>query len=381
MIAVLVSLGLAVLTVRFVENPFRFAERVRTSPAVSLGVGGLATAVAVCVGLVVYLAVPTPVGRGPAIEPVVASAPSVSPGAPLAAYDAAVQGAFAEVEDAVEASVDLQEVPSNLTPPLTSGSAQQLGILSGGCLRILPFDSGQPECVAGDAASATTVALIGDSRAAMLNPAFKRIAEQRDWRLLMFAKAGCSITDLPITTRFNGLAEGIQRCSEWRDHIVARLHVERPKLIVISSSRAYDATGTHTMVPGLKKYDAAWLASLTKVVEELRSTGAKVLVLGPTADPPAPVPLCLSGHLDDATACAARRGPEHGPGMVAEAKATEAGGGRYADTTKLFCSENRCPAIVGNMMVYFDAGHVTREYAEFLAPALGALADRALAQP
>ena len=80
LIAVLVSLGLAVLTVRFVENPFRFAERVRTSPAVSLGVGGLATAVAVCVGLVVYLAVPTPVGRGPAIEPVVASAPSVSPG-------------------------------------------------------------------------------------------------------------------------------------------------------------------------------------------------------------------------------------------------------------------------------------------------------------
>ena len=67
-------------------------------------------------------------------------------------------------------------------------------------------------------------------------------------------------------------------------------------------------------------------------------------------------------------------------GMVAEAKAIEAGGGQYADITKLFCSENRCPAIVGNTMVYFDAGHVTREYSEFLVPALGALADRALAQ-
>lgn len=380
LIAVLVSLGLAVLTLRFVENPFRFADRVRTSPAVSLGLGAVATAVAVCVGLVVYLAVPTPVGTGPAIEPAVVVAQPVPPGSPLAVYDAAVQDAFGQVQKAVEASVDLQAVPSNLTPPLTSGSAQQLGILSGGCLRILPFDSEQPECATGDTASATTVALIGDSRAAMLNPAFKSIAEQRHWRLLIIAKAGCSITDLPITTRFNGLAEGIQRCAEWRDHIMARLHAEKPKLIVVSSSRAYDATGTHTMVPGLKKYDAAWLASLTDVVEELRSTGAKVLVLGPTADPPAPVPLCLSGHLDDATACAARRGPEHGPGMVAEARATEAGGGRYADITKLFCAENRCPAIVGNTMVYFDAGHVTREYAEFLAPALGALAERALAQ-
>lgn len=380
LIAVLVSLGLAVLTVRFVENPFRFAERVRTSTAVSLGLGGVATAAAVCVGLVVYLAVPTPVGRGPAIEPVVASAQPVSPGSPQAAYEAALKDAFAAVEEAVEASVDLQAVPSNLSPPLTSGSSEQLGMLSGGCLRILPFDSEQPECATGDTASATTVALIGDSRAAMFNPAFKRIAEQRHWRLLMMAKAGCSITDLPITTTFNALAEGIQRCSEWRDHVMERLRVERPKLIVVSSSRAYDATGTHTMVPGLKKYDDAWLASLTDVVEELRSTGAKVLVLGPTADPPAPVPLCLSGHLDDATACAARRGPEHGPGMVAEAKAIEAGGGQYADITKLFCSENRCPAIVGNTMVYFDAGHVTREYSEFLVPALGALADRALAQ-
>lgn len=380
LIAVLVSLGLAVLSLRFVENPLRFAERVRTSPAVSLGLGGVATAVAVCVGLVVYLAVPTPVGKGPAIQPVVLSVQPVSPGSPVAAYDAAVEELFGQVQDAVEASVDLQAVPSNLTPPLTSGPTEQLGILSGGCLRILPFDSGHPECVTGDAASPTTVALIGDSRAAMFNPAFKRIAEQRHWRLLMIAKAGCSITDLPISTLFNGLAEGIQQCAAWRDHIMARLHAEKPKLVVVSSSRAYDANGTHTMVPGLKQYDAAWLASLTDMVKDVRSTGAEVLVLGPTADPPAPVPLCLSGHLDDATACAARRGPEHGPGMLAEATATEAGGGRYADITALFCSANRCPAIVGNTMVYFDAGHVTREYSEFLAPALGALADRALAQ-
>jgi hypothetical protein len=35
--------------------------------------------------------------------------------------------------------------------------------------------------------------------------------------------------------------------------------------------------------------------------------------------------------------------------------------------------------IIGNTMVYFDGGHITREYSEQLAPALGALADRALA--
>jgi hypothetical protein len=30
-------------------------------------------------------------------------------------------------------------------------------------------------------------------------------------------------------------------------------------------------------------------------------------------------------------------------------------------------------------MVYFDAGHLTREYSQLLAPAMGALADLTLA--
>jgi hypothetical protein len=73
------------------------------------------------------------------------------------------------------------------------------------------------------------------------------------------------------------------------------------------------------------------------------------------------------------------RAEKHGPGIAAESAATEAGGGQYADITELFCTANRCPVIVGDTMVYFDAGHLTREYSQLLAPAMGALADRTLA--
>ena len=379
LVAVLVSLGLAVLTLRFVENPLRFAERVRHSPSASLALGGAATAVAVCVGAVLLVWVPTPVGHGPAAKSITIAAAPVPPGSDMGAYDAAVENVFGQVRAAVAASLDTQAVPSNLNPPLTDQTAQQMGILTNGCLRVLPFDSGHPDCVAGDPASKTTVALLGDSRAAMFNPAFQQIADQRHWRLLMMAKAGCPITELPYSKHFNALAEGFQRCAQWRTDILARLRAERPQLVVVSTARAYDAGGAHTMVPGLEMYDEAWLRSLTHLVQQLRDTGAKVLVLGPTADPPAPVPLCLSGHLDDASVCAAEWSTKHGPGIAAETAATQAGGGQYADVTDLFCSANRCPAIVGNTMVYFDAGHFTREYSELLAPALGALADRALA--
>jgi hypothetical protein len=65
-------------------------------------------------------------------------------------------------------------------------------------------------------------------------------------------------------------------------------------------------------------------------------------------------------------------------GMAAESAAVQAGGGQYADLAELFCTKSRCPVIVGNTLVYVDAGHLTLEYSRLLAPALAALADRAL---
>ena len=118
---------------------------------------------------------------------------------------------------------------------------------------------------------------------------------------------------------------------------------------------------------------------MNRTVAQLRSVGSTVLVLGPVADPHSSVPTCLSGHLDDATACAPARSVAVNPdGVAAEQAATTAGGGHYADLTDLFCTPDRCPMIVGNTMVFRDDNHVTTEYAQLLAPVIGALADRAL---
>ena len=131
---------------------------------------------------------------------------------------------------------------------------------------------------------------------------------------------------------------------------------------------------------GFTSYDPAWIDSLTRLVQQLRGTGAEVLVLGPIPDPHSVVPICLSGHLDDATACSPPRSTAvNEPGIAAESAATKAGGGQYADLTELFCTADRCPVIVGNTLVYFDKNHLTFEYSRLLAPVIGALADRALA--
>jgi hypothetical protein len=67
-------------------------------------------------------------------------------------------------------------------------------------------------------------------------------------------------------------------------------------------------------------------------------------------------------------------------GIEAEAAAVTAGGGQYASLTDLFCAAARCPVVVGNHLVFRDDNHVSIDYAQFLAPALSALVDRAVAR-
>jgi hypothetical protein len=120
---------------------------------------------------------------------------------------------------------------------------------------------------------------------------------------------------------------------------------------------------------------------VTRLVKQLRDTGADVLVLGPIPDPPSDVPICVSAHLDDAMACSQPRSTVvNQSGIAAESVATEAGGGQYVDLSQLFCTPDRCLVIVGNTLVYFDGSHVTSEYSRQLSPVIGAIADRAIAR-
>ncbi len=254
----------------------------------------------------------------------------VPPGANPDLYDAAVQHAFAQVQAAVAASADLKAVPSNLEPPLADVRAEEDDFLLNGCMRLFR-EVGHPECATGDTTSTTTVALLGDSNAAMWNPALQQVATQRQWRLETLTKAGCPVLDLPIFERL--LGREYTECEQWRGQIIDRLRAERPRLVVLSISRRYEPDS------GFTSYDPAWIDRMTRLTRELRGIGAQVLVLGPIPDPGPDVPLCLSTHLDEATACSPSRSTAvNNPGIAAETAAVKAGGGQYADLTDLFCT-------------------------------------------
>ncbi|WP_236147706.1 acyltransferase family protein [Mycolicibacterium sp. CH28] len=378
--AAVLAAGLAWLTLRYLENPLRFSPMIRDSPWRSLTLGGVATAVAVCAGLALLNVVPTPVGRGaPAAPPHFTATAPLPAGSPMAAYDAAVGQAFAEVQAAVAASVDVAAVPSNLDPPL-AGMVGEPRFPPDGCLRD-PFQSGHPECAKGVITSSTTVALVGDSHAHMWAPAFEQTANERGWRVEVLAKAGCPLMDVyNHDSLFRRLNESSSHCEQWRADIITRLRAERPRLVVVDMWRGYGVDEYSPPAAGYTAYDSTWIESLTRLVQQLRAIGSSVVVLGPIPDPHTSMPVCLSGHLDDVTACSPPRSTAvDAAGIAAEAAATTAGGGQYVDITDLFCTPERCPVIVGNTLVYNDSDHLTDQYSRALAPAIAALTDRALA--
>lgn len=369
--ATVVSAGLAVITLHLVENPGRFAAALRRSAKVSLAVAGGASVATACACMLLLNVIPAPVGHGVAapraniVAAPEAAAPAVSP------QEAAVRQAFDQARVILAGAAGLRAVPSNLDPPLAGAPADKAAVFVNGCVRSWR-DLGQSECATGDTAAPTTVALIGDSHAAMWNPGFEQLAEQRHWRLETLAKVTCPVQELPIVSPYLGRA--YTECEQWRAQIMARMNAEHPRLIVLDMSRRYGADF------GFTSYDPAWIDSLGRTVAHLRDTGATVLVLGPAADPHTSAPTCLSAHLDDATACAPTRSAAvNDQGIAAERATTIANGGHYADLTDLFCTPDRCPLIVGNTLVFRDDNHVTTEYARLLTPVLGALVDRAVA--
>ncbi|MGV1006713.1 MAG: acyltransferase family protein [Candidatus Nanopelagicales bacterium] len=375
------SAGLAMLTLRYIENPLRFSDRIRRSPRNSLLMGGIATAAAVSVGVVALVGTPSPVGPGPAVPPLAFSAAPTPPGLPVGVYDSAVENVFAQVNSAVTAALGVTVVPSNLAPPLTGTAAELKSMDAGGCMRSRAFDSSQPECVTGNRSSPTTVALIGDSHASMWSPAVQQAVDQRDWRMLLMSKISCPIVDLPLTEHLNGWSEQLTPCAKWRSGIMARLRADPPQLVVVAALRGYSSQGIGIWdKPGFEPFNPGWIDGLAHLVHELRSYGSKVLVLGPEPKLTTVAPNCLSAHLENALACEATWPVGNNSGIEVESSVVGGNGGQYASTQELFCARNRCPAVVGNTMVFYDASHISSEYSLAMGPAIGALIDRALFQ-
>jgi hypothetical protein len=180
-------------------------------------------------------------------------------------------------------------------------------------------------------------------------------------------KVLCAAVDAPV---WNGrLKREYHECTTWRSSALDRIRQERPDLVVVANSKF----GTLAVggAPDPAASSPRWDAALARMLERLGGMSRHVALLGDTPQHGGDPPVCLSAHADDARACATpAREAVPAERLAAEATVAAEAGVRFVDPTPWVCPWDPCPVVVGRLLVYHDAGHITRTYAEALAPYL-----------
>ncbi len=250
-------------------------------------------------------------------------------------------------------------LPVGVQPPLVSARDDKEVLIGDGCFSSLK-GSTPKDCTFGDPNGTFTVALVGDSHASHWFPAIDRIAIARGWRLITFVKASCVFVDLPIFSPL--LKREYTECEAWRPLVVQRLIAEQPDLVIVSSDR---------WLPPVNKIDEDPTRQGEAMARLLRQIPGQVAILADTPAAAVDVPVCLSAHLSDITACATSRlaafGRQH---LVRERAAARASGATLVDMSDAICPGDPCQPVVRGMIVYRDDHHLTATFAASLAALL-----------
>ncbi|MCB0858243.1 MAG: acyltransferase [Solirubrobacterales bacterium] len=228
-----------------------------------------------------------------------------------------------------------------------------------GCLLLGPrTESG--ECAYGDPDGDKTVVLFGDSHSMMYMPTLDEIGKERGWRIIGLSRANCAIAEVKLN----------KYCDEWRANSLERIAEEQPDLVVVATSTraVYSLT-----IDGKKLDRGASEPYLVKGMEEtfdqLKQDADRVILIRDQAQAPREPWLpheCVAENLDNLKVCAFE--PKRNMAISFDVKAAEATGVDIIDPMPILCSNGRCPAVIGNALVYRDSYHVSATYAVTMAP-------------
>jgi hypothetical protein len=244
-----------------------------------------------------------------------------------------------------------------------------LAVASGSCKSGLSSESVTP-CTFGDTTDPRlTVALVGDSHAAQWSTALDEIATSQHWKLIAITHDSCTFG--AATLVLHGQSIPFTACSVWDKRVLSDLINRIHPDVVIVSSRATagvvghlqaDATSFATIARGEVAY---W--------DALRRHHINVVAIHETPEPGMNVPDCLARHDATVDGCGVptskaitRDTPiDQASKMVGSAVPV-------INMDGYLCTATRCPAVVGNVIVYRDNQHLSATYTRSVEPFLKA---------
>ena len=232
-------------------------------------------------------------------------------------------------------------------------------------------------CVLGDAGSATTLALLGDSHASHWLGGLERAGQAHGWRIEPFVMGACPVADL------RGLIDGAaarlyKRCARFQEAAMRRLAAAPPRAVILSNADYYMAAEP------IGISETVWIQGLRRTYARLEQMGIDVVVLRDVPLVPFDVPSCLSrraARLPLATDC--RFAPDLAFMARAHRAQDRAARGlevRFIDMNDQVCTDPsaRCETERGGMVLYTDDDHLTASFSRALSPVLGERLEAAL---
>lgn len=213
-------------------------------------------------------------------------------------------------------------------------------------------------CEYGNRNARKHVVLVGDSHAAQWVPALDALAQKYDWRLTVFTKSACPLLNARV-----GEKEAYENCYLWGQQVIGWLKSNKPALFIQTEERI---SLVYAPALPLEKRQLATRDAILSLWDELEREGINVLALRDVPILDEDPTTCLSKQKH----CSFDREKALGYDPLYEA-ALEDPTIPFIDMTDGICGKEKCDAVVGNVVVWRDYGHLTVTYVNTLAPTLG----------
>lgn len=223
-------------------------------------------------------------------------------------------------------------------------------------------------CFFGEMNSDFTLVLFGDSHAAQWFPALERLARKNGWRLVSLTKSGCpAILFEPYN---EDLGRQYVECTAWRENAFARIERLRPQLTVIANYSGYLLKVKDDQQ---QSFIDRWAEGLQEMLSRLSLSSQQVLLLQDTPRPPFNIPGCLSradSRLQNAMNDCAFSMTHTETELIYRVETGVLSG--LEDIASLsmndvICPHARCFPMNTEIVFYRDDNHITASFSRYLA--------------
>ena len=229
------------------------------------------------------------------------------------------------------------------------------GVLGTDCLGG-PNDVVVTKCDMGTEDGSTRIAIIGNSHAAALSSGLDLYGRSHGWEVVTYLRQECLGHS---STRERNLPSAT--CLQWTESVHEDLLRDDELDAVVFQSYVFAAPAGMDELFAEQAHDT-W--------DKFESDGIDVIVVN---DVPGSrknfTPSCLARHLQEDDPCSVPRDDAgvHLTNAMWEA-AQSAAAVTTVDLTEFVCDDDRCHALIGGVMVYFDEHHLTGMFSSTLAP-------------